>query len=81
MAGEIFGAGLDRDVDAMGVGREEERRRPGVVDDDAGAARVRNLGDRGNILDFERLRAGRFGQHALVFGRISAAMPAPMVGS
>ena len=81
VAGEIFGSGLDREVDAVGVRREEQRRRPGVVEDDAGAAGVRSLGDRRNILHFERLGTGNLVSTALVFGRISAAIPAPMVGS
>ena len=56
---KILGARLDREIDAMGVGRKEKRRRPGVVEDDAGAARVRDLGDRGDVLDLERQRAGQ----------------------
>ncbi len=63
MAGEIFGAGLDREIDAALMRREEQRRRPGVVHDDADAARVRDLGDGRNVLHFEALRARRLDQH------------------
>ena len=65
MAGKVFGAGLDRDVDAAGVRGEEQRRRPGIVHQNAGAAGVRNLGDRRHVLNLETLRARRFGQHRL----------------
>jgi hypothetical protein len=40
-------------IDAMRVGRKEKRRRPRVVEDDAGAAGVRDLCDRGDVLDLE----------------------------
>ena len=39
MAAQVFGAGLDRDVDAARVRREEQRRRPGVVHQHDRAAR------------------------------------------
>ena len=53
VAGKIFGASFEGDVDAMRVRREEQRRRPGVVHDDAGAAGMRGLGDSGDVLDLE----------------------------
>ena len=63
MAGEIFGAGLDREIAAALMRREEERRRPGVVEDDADAPRMRGRGDGGNVLHLHALRAGRLHQH------------------
>ncbi len=63
MAGQVFRARLDRHVDAVRMRSEEERRRPGVVHQNAGAVRVRDRGDRGNVLDLEGLRPRRFGQH------------------
>ena len=61
-AAEIFGAGLDREVDAALVGREEQRRRPGVVHEDDRPAPVRDLGDGRDVLHLEGLRAGRLGE-------------------
>ena len=54
MAAEIFGAGLQRDVGAVGERRESQWRRPGVVDQHQRAARMRSRGDRRHILDLER---------------------------
>ena len=68
MAGEILGARLHRHVDAVRVRRKEQRRRPGVVGDDAGAARVRGCGDRRDVLHLQRLRARRFDEHRLGVG-------------
>ena len=63
MAGEVFGAGLDAQVGAACVRREEQRRRPGVVEDDAGAVRVGHRGDGRDVLDLEALRARRLDEH------------------
>ncbi len=54
---------VHRHVDAMLERPEAERRRPGIVEDHARAARMRDRGDRGNVLHFERQRARRFGEH------------------
>ena len=58
MAAEILGARRDRDVDAVVVRAEIERRRPGVVHDDRAAARMDRARDRRNVLDLEGERAG-----------------------
>ncbi len=60
MAGEIFRAGLDRHIGAAVMRRKEQRRRPGVVEDDAGALAARDRGDGRNVRQFEALRARRF---------------------
>ena len=81
VAGEIFGAGFDRHVDAMGVRREEQRRRPGVVHDDAGAMRMRGSAIAGMSCTSSVSEPGDSVNTTLVLGRMSAAMPAPIVGS
>ena len=43
MTDDIFGGGLDRDVDPVRERLEEERRRPGVVHDHHGACFMRGL--------------------------------------
>ena len=68
MAGEIFGARLDGEVDAALVRREQQGRRPGVVHHHAGAARMGDFRDRGNVLHLETLRAGRLDQHGFGVG-------------
>src|SRR3546814_4961861 len=60
MAHDIFGAGEDRDVDAMRQRREIERRRPGIVDQRDDAARAGDGGDRRDILHLERQGTGGF---------------------
>ena len=59
MAGEIFRAGLDRHVGAALMRREKQRRRPGVVEDGAGAFAARDRGDGRNVRQLKALRAGR----------------------
>jgi hypothetical protein len=56
MADDIFGAGLDRQVDAMPEGVEEQRRRPGVVEQHRGAMPMGNAGDQRHVLHLEALR-------------------------
>ena len=63
VAGEIFGAGVNREIDSMRMGREEQGRRPGVVEDNADIFLMRGGGDGGHILHLHRLRAGRLQQH------------------
>ena len=63
MAAEIFRAGLDRDIDAARMRREEQRRRPGVVHQHDRVARMRDRRDRRNVLHLERQRARRLGEH------------------
>ncbi len=65
MADDIFGGGLDRDIDPVGERLEEQRRRPGIVHDDHGAGLMRGFGDRWDVLHLEALRAGRLGEHHL----------------
>ena len=59
---EVLGAGLDGEVDAVLMRREEQRRRPGVVHQHHRAVPVRHLGDRRNVLHLEGLRARRLGE-------------------
>ena len=63
MAAEVFRAGLDRDIDAARMRREEQRRRPGVVHHHDRVARMRDRRDRRNVLHLERQRARRLGEH------------------
>ena len=56
---DVFGSGLNRQVDAFGECLEVQRRRPGVVHQDGQAALVRSGGDGGNVLHFQGLRARR----------------------
>ena len=63
VADDIFGGGLDRDIDAVLEGFEVERRAPGVVHHDDGLVLVCDFGNRGNVLHFKRERAGGFDEH------------------
>ena len=63
MAAEIFGAGLDRQIDAVIERAEIERRRPGIVHQHQRAFGVRGRGDRRDVLHLEAQRAGRFDEH------------------
>ena len=63
MPADIFGRGLNADVDALIQRAVKQRGRPGVVVDHERAACMRDGSDRGNIGHFERLRAGRFDQY------------------
>ena len=63
MAAEIFRAGLDRNVGATLVRREEQGRRPGIVHQHHRAAGMGHLGDGRDVLHLEALRAGRLGEH------------------
>ncbi len=60
MAADIFGAGLDRQVDAVIERAVIDRGRPGVVHQDQRALVVGRRGDGGNVLHLERQRARRF---------------------
>ena len=61
MADDIFRRRLHGDIGAMRERLEVERRRPGVVEGEPDAARPAGLGDGGQVLHLEGLRAGRFG--------------------
>ena len=63
VAADIFGAGLDRQVDAFVEGAEIQRRAPGVVGQHHGALVVGDLGDGRDVLHLEALRARRLGEH------------------
>ena len=54
-AAEILRAGLDGDVHAALVRREEQGGRPGIVHEDHGPMPVRHLGDGGNVLHLEAI--------------------------
>ena len=65
MAADIFGAGLDDEIDAVVERAEIKRGRPGIVHQHQRAFGmygffVRGFGDRGDVLHFERERAGQF---------------------
>ena len=60
MPDDVLRARVDRHVDAVLVWLEEERRGPGVVDQDLQAARAHRGGHRRDVLHVEGLRAGRF---------------------
>ena len=81
MAADIFGAGLDRQVDAFFQRLEIERARPGVVHQHQRAVLVRDRGDGRDVLHLEVSEPGASVNTARVFGCISAAMPAPISGS
>ncbi len=57
VAAEIFGAGHDRQIDAVFERAEKHRRRPGVVEQHGYAPRVRRVGDGGDVLHLEGQRA------------------------
>ena len=57
VAGDELGQRLDLHVHAVLERPEVERRGPGVVQHHEGAASARGRGDRGNVLDLERLRS------------------------
>ena len=60
MAAEIFGAGMDREVDAEIERAEIERARPGIVHEHEGAFGMRRRGNRRDVLHLETQRTGRF---------------------
>ncbi len=64
MAADIFGAGLDRDVDAVIERPEVERARPGIVHQHDRVLRMRRRGDRRDVLHLEGERARRLGEHS-----------------
>ena len=68
MAGRVFGGGVHGHVDAVLERLEVERRRPGIVHDDDGAAGMRRLGDRRNVLHLVGVRARRFREHQFGVG-------------
>src|SRR3954451_21534303 len=59
MAGEVFRACLDREVDTTFMRGEEQWGCPGIIHYDTGAARMRHLSDCRNVLHLEALRARR----------------------
>ena len=63
MAAEIFGAGVNRQIDAEVERAEIERRRPGIVHQHQRALGMRGFGDGGDVLHLEAERARRFGEH------------------
>src|SRR5436190_22247642 len=63
MAADIFGGGLDRNIDAILKSAKEQRRGPGIVYYHQRAARMRLVGDRRHILYFECEGAGRLYKH------------------
>ena len=65
MAGEIFRSRLDGEIDAAFMRRKEQRRRPGIVHDDADAAGMRGSGDRRHVLHFETLRPRRLDEDGI----------------
>ena len=82
MAADIFGAGEDREIDAGRDRREEERRRPGIVEQGDEAPRLRRRADRrARPAPRSVCVPGLSMKTARVFSPISAAMPAPISGS
>ena len=63
MAADIFGAGDDRQVDTRRDRPEEERSRPGVVDQSDQPARFGCGADRRHVLHLERMRARALHEH------------------
>jgi len=63
VSADVFRAGLDREIDALGERRKIQRARPGVVHQHHGVPGMRGFGDRRNVLHLERQRARRFGEH------------------
>ena len=63
MADDVLGAGLDRDIRPQRERLAEERRGPGVVDDQHRTALVSGGGECRKILDLEGDRARRFADH------------------
>ncbi len=68
MATDIFGAGLDREVDAFLECAEIERRCPGIVHQHDRAAGMGGSGNRRDVLHFERQRARRLDEHCAGVG-------------
>ena len=60
VAADIFGAGLDDEIDTMIERPEIERRRPGIVHQHQRTIGMRGFGDRRHVLHFEGERARRF---------------------
>jgi hypothetical protein len=60
MADHIFGAGEHGQVDAVGDGGEQQRRRPGIVHDRHAATRASGGDDGGDVLHLEAEAAGAF---------------------
>ncbi len=58
--GHVFGRGLDRDITAFGERLEVVSAAPRVIDRHQPAVPVHGFDDRRHILDFHRVRAGRF---------------------
>ena len=60
MAADIFAQGLDRDVDTVRDRREEEGRRPGIVEYARDPAPPGHRGDPRDVLNLEAVRARAF---------------------
>ena len=63
VAADIFGAGLDREINAEIKRPVIERARPGIVHQHNRALGMGGVGDGGNILHLETQRARRFEKH------------------
>src|SRR6202048_2915320 len=64
MSADIFGAGLDREVDALFQRAEIKRARPGVLHEEQCACGMYGSCNGRNVLDFERERARRLDEYA-----------------
>ena len=60
MADDIFGAGQDGEIDPRRDRREEQRRRPGIVEQRRDPPRLGRRDDRGNVLHLKGQAAGAF---------------------
>ena len=65
MADDIFGAGQHRQVDTFLDCGQEQRRRPGIVEDRRDPAILGDRDDGGNVLHLECQRAGAFEEDGL----------------
>src|ERR1700726_4086324 len=63
MASDIFGAGLDREVNALFQRAEIKRARPGVIHENQGACGMYGSCNGWNVLDLERERARRLDEY------------------
>ncbi len=68
MAGDVFGAGLDRDVHPVVERLEKKRRRPCVVEQHRNSPCVRRRRDRRDVLHLEGQRSRGFAENQPGFG-------------